>query len=71
MHDIGGHIENILMELPHHLKPKDKIKVQEMLTAYFDEKQKKRCCDKRKFLLQLTISLYHKIDGNFHRLLTS
>ena len=71
MHDIGGHIENILMELPHHLKLKDKIKVQEMLTAYSDEKQKKRCCDKRKFLLQLTISLYHKIDGNVHRLLKS
>ena len=33
MHDLGGHIENPLVELPHHLKPMDKIKVSERLPA--------------------------------------
>ena len=42
MHDIAGHIDNILDELPHNLKVGDKQKVNEMLQEYYAEKDKKR-----------------------------
>ena len=44
MHDVAGHIDNILVELPHHLKTDDKKVVNEMLQVYYAEKDKKRCC---------------------------
>ena len=69
MHDIAGHIDNILEELPHHLKLADKQKVNELLQVYYAEKDKKRCCDRRKMLLHLTQCLYQKIDGKVHKLL--
>ena len=69
MHDIAGHIDNILEELPHHLKISDKQKVNEMLQVYYAEKDKKRCCDRRKILLQMTQYLYQKINGKVHKLL--
>ena len=34
MHDIAGHIDNVLVELPHHLKIDDKQKVNAMLQVY-------------------------------------
>ena len=71
MHDISCHIDNLLEELPHHLKPNDKLKVNEILDIYKAEKQQKRCCDKRKILLQLTRSLNFQIDGHVHKLLRS
>ena len=52
MHDIAGHIDNVLVELPHHLKIDDKQKVNEILKVYNVEKDKKRCC---KILLHLTV----------------
>ena len=66
MHDIAGHIDNVLVELPHHLKIDDKQKVNAMLQVYNAEKDKKRCCE---ILLHLTQCLYHKIDGKVHKLL--
>ena len=69
MHDIACHIENILEELPNHIKGDDKAKFNEMLETYKAEKEKKRCCDKRKILLQLTQNLHYEIDGLVHRLL--
>ena len=69
MHDVACHIDNIFLELPRHLKPDDKIKMMDLLEALNSEKDKKRCCDKRKFLLILTKDLHFKIDGNVHRLL--
>ena len=69
MHDIAHHIDNILLELPNHLKFDDKIKINEMLDALNAEKEKKRCCDRRKILLLLTKNLHYKIDGDVHRLL--
>ena len=40
MHDIAGHIDNILVELPH-LKIDDKKIVNEILEVYYAEKDKK------------------------------
>ena len=44
MHDIAGYIDNILVELLHHLKIDGKKIVNEMLQVYYAEKDKKRCC---------------------------
>ena len=70
MHDIAYHIENILVELPNHIKkPEEKVLMTDLLSALNNEKEKKRCCDRRKCLLILTKQLHFKIDGNVHRLL--
>ena len=71
MQDIANHVDNILEELPHHLNKKgdDKVKFTQMIEIYKAEKEKKRCCDKRKILLQLTQNLRDEIDGLVHMLL--
>ena len=69
MHDIAGHIDNILEELAHHLNISDKQKFDEILQVYHSEKDKKRCCDKRKILLQMTHFLCYKINGKVLKLL--
>ena len=71
MHDIANHIDNILEQLPNHLKGDDKEKFTEMIETHKAEKEKKRCCDKCKILLQLTQNLHYEIDGCVHRLLRS
>ena len=71
MHGIANHIDNILEELPNHLKGDDKVKFTGMLETHKAEKEKKRCCEKRKILLQLTQHLHYEIDGRVHRLLRS
>ena len=69
MHDIANHIDNILVELPNHLKSEDKVKMIELLAVLNKENETKRCCDKRKILLQVTISLQYKIEVNAYKLL--
>ena len=69
MHDIAGHIDNLLEELPHHMSENDKSKITEILIVYNAEKEQKRCCDRRKILVTLTHALYGKINGKIHRLL--
>ena len=69
MHDVANHIDNLLVELPHHVKPEDKTELMTILDHLNKEKEVKRCCDKRKKLLQVTKNLQYKIDGNVHRLL--
>ena len=54
MHDIANPIDNILVELPNHLKSEDKVKMIELLAVLNKEKETKRCFDKRKILLQVT-----------------
>ena len=44
IHEIAGHIDNIQVKLPHHLKIDDKKIVNEMLEVYYAEKDKKRYC---------------------------
>ena len=64
MHDIGNHIDNLIEELPHHLiKEADKLLIKNMITAYNSDKEQKHCCDRRKFLLQMTQYLHLKIDS--------
>ena len=70
MTDIANHIDNILEELPNHLKG-DKEKFTEMVETHKAEKEKKQCCDKCKIMLQLTLNLHYLIDGCVHRLLRS
>ena len=71
MHDIANHIDNILEELPDHLNKKgdDKVKFTQMVEIYKAGKEKKRCCDKRKILLQFTQNQRDEIDGLVHKLL--
>ena len=69
MHGIANHIDNILVELPNHIKSEGKVKMIELLAVLNKEKETKRCCDKRKILLQVTKCLQYKIDGNVYKLL--
>ena len=54
MHDVAKHIENVLEELPHHLKDPDKTTFKKIYEKQKSEKQMMRCCDWRKMLLYLT-----------------
>ena len=69
MHDIAEHFDNLLVILPMHLKPANLEKFNALNEIYTNEKEKKRCCDRRKFLLQLTQQLDMEIDGKIHRVL--
>ena len=62
---------NVFEELPCHLKTDDKVIFTEALEVYKSEKERKRCCDKRKILLQMTDDLHYKIDGYVHQLLAT
>ena len=64
MHDIAGHIENILTELPHHMHPKDKELFVKSFSICKAEKEQ-RCCDWKKMLLVMIISL----DGRDEKVL--
>ena len=68
MHDIAYHIDNLLVELPNHVKLQDKEKIIELLNVLNSEKSKKRCCDKRRMLLILAKELHLKIDGNVDKI---
>ena len=65
---VAGHIENILTALPHHMRPKDKGLFDKSFSICKAEKERRRCCDWRKKLLVLTLSL-NGIDGKVLRLL--
>ena len=69
MHDVANHIDNIIAELPNHVDEDDKLKIDEILEIYNNEKEQKRCCDKRKILLQLTLALDEEITGKIIKLL--
>ena len=70
-HDIAGHIDNILEELPHAhiLNDDEKSKIKNILEMYYREKDRKRCCDRQKILLYMTNSLHYQINGKIDRLL--
>ena len=71
MHDIAGHISNIISELPFHLKEPTKSKFSEYADTLTDEKDMIRCCDRRRILLVLTKALRFEIDGKVHSLLNT
>ena len=62
MHDIGGHITNIIEELPRHLSKDDQELFNNIVTVSYNHKDTHRNCDKRKLLLTLIINL----DGNIN-----
>ena len=63
MHDIANHIDNLLVELPNHIRPEDRSKMTHLLGILNTEKAVKRCCDERKILLQVMKGLQYEIDG--------
>ena len=65
MHDIAGHVDNILEELPHAhiLNDDEKSKIKSILEMYYKEKDRKQCCD------YMTNSLHYQINGKIDRLL--
>ena len=69
MHDIANHIDSLLVELPNHIRPEDRSKMTRLLGILNKEKVVKRCCDKRKILLQVMKGLQYETDGNVHKLL--
>ena len=71
MHDIAYHIDNLMVELPNHVKLQDKEKIEKLLNVLNSEKSKKRCCDKRRILLILAKELHLKIDGNVDKIFRS
>ena len=72
MHDIAYHIDNIFEELPHHLsRGNDSEIFKTLLSQLNDEKQKKRCCDKRRILLYLVQGLEFQIEGFAYKLLST
>ena len=72
MHDIAGHIDNVVTELPHHVKdPNDKEMIKNLVDALKNEKTLLRCCDKRRILLILCRKLQYKVDGNVFKLLAT
>ena len=64
------HIENILTELLHHMRPKDKELFDKSFSICKAERERRRCCDWRKIMLVLTLSL-NDIVGKVFRLLNS
>ena len=68
MHDIANHIDNLLVELPNHIRPEGRSKMTHLLGILNQEKAVKRCCDKRKILLQVIKGLQYEIDSNISKL---
>ena len=70
MHDIAGHIEHVLVQLPNFIRNEtQKNDYTQLFNVLNTEKERKRCCDWRRILLVITFQLYHKIDGKVHKLL--
>lgn len=63
MHDIGGHIDNVFEELPHHLTPEEKSLFEKVIEISYGNKETKRNVDKRKALLEVILQLDYKISG--------
>ena len=68
MHDIANHIDNLLVELPNHLRPEDRSKMTHLLEILNQGNVVKRFCDKRK-MSQVMKGLQYEIDGNVSKLL--
>ena len=69
MHDIGGHICNIIEELPHHLPDNERALFNQILDICYRNKDSNRVVDKRKAILFLTVHLDGKVSNKVIRLL--
>ena len=71
LHDIKGHIENLYMELPHHLPKSQKKLFEETIIASFEKKDCKRGVDYRKSLIKMNVALHGKIDKSVYMILST
>ena len=51
LHDIGNHIKNLFMEIPHHFE--DKVEISSVIEATFNENDTRRCVDYRSSLIKI------------------
>ena len=71
LHDVSKHIENLYIELPHHMKEGDAKLLNEALEATIYAKEVKRGSDFRLSLLKICSYLDGKISDNIMELLQS
>ena len=71
LHDLKNHIENLYMELPHHLPKPPKKYFEETIVASFEKKDCKRGVDYRKSLVKMNVALHGKIDKTIYMILST
>ena len=69
LHDVKHHIENMNVELPHHLNKTEKKLMEETIQLSLERKEIKRGIDYRKSLIKWNVSLRGKIDANVFKIL--
>ena len=69
LHDIAGHIKNIIEEIPYHLDVEARKKFNEFLQTSLGQKDTKRSCDYRLALIELTYHLRYVINDDILELL--
>ena len=60
LHDIAGHIKNIIEEIPNHLDVEARKRFSEFLQTSLGQKDTKRSCDYRLALIELTYQLRYQ-----------
>ena len=71
LHDIKHHIENMYVELPHHLNKTEKKLMEETIQLSLERKEIKRGIDYRKSLIKWNVSLGGKIDANVFKIMST
>ena len=71
LHDVKHHMENMNVELPHHLNQTAKKLMEETIQLSLERKEIKRGIDYRKSLIKLNVSLRGKIDANVFKTLST
>ena len=69
LHDVGKHIENVLVELPMHVSPEEATMINETVELCLGTKETKRCFDYRCALIMVTNRVIGKISQGAQRLL--
>ena len=62
MHDIAGHIKNVLTEFPNHLDKPEKECFEKAYNVSFGSKENNRACDYRRGLIELTFAIKDEIS---------
>lgn len=71
MHDMAGHIGNILQELPHHLPPEQAQLLRESTKLATEGKDKKRACDQRCSIIVASSQMRQKASLKVQQLLNT
>jgi len=69
MHDLAGHIANILQELPHHLTEEASALLKETITLAIGGRDKKRACDQRYSIIAASSQMRRKVPLKVQQLL--